>query len=278
MGAKQSRSLTVKELPKKSPAIVNTIPLHGISVRWFLSFLKSDAEFKKKLSSKKYKTKDLVIRIKALTKVGDESLAEMLMRTDPSKVKEKADIFVSHAWDYLVKDVHDSLEDYLLKSGKEDLFMWFDALIMNQHKAGRNEYDTDFWSKTFHKAINDIGRTVVIMTPWDAPYNLTRSWCLWEIYGSTLYEETIVDIVIVPNQREVFRKALRKNAQDLAVRMGPTTLSCTASIPPFAVRAASNILCSSPLLNACALVTSIFPIRAARSWAFFRRAFRNTSR
>jgi hypothetical protein len=148
---------------------------------------------------------DLVNRAKEITVEMDESVGEMLQRIQPQCVKETADVFVSYAWNYLVRDMVEALKTNLPQDDG-DIFIWMDALIMNQHKAERKEYDTEFWTKTFHGAINKIGHVAVIMTPWDSPYNLIRSWCLWEIYETTLDPNTKVDVVIVPSQREAFRR------------------------------------------------------------------------
>jgi hypothetical protein len=53
----------------------------------------------------------------------------------------------------------------------------------------------------------DIGRTVLVLQPWDAPLPLTRSWCLWEIY-STLAGNAELHIALSPAQHESFQEAL----------------------------------------------------------------------
>ena len=40
----------------------------------------------------------------------------------------------------------------------------------------------EWWSTTFKDAIREIGRTAIMLSPWDQPVTLTRAWCLWEIY------------------------------------------------------------------------------------------------
>ena len=42
----------------------------------------------------------------------------------------------------------------------------------------------EWWASTFAEAIALIGHTVMLLSPWDAPFALTRVWCLFEIWAT----------------------------------------------------------------------------------------------
>ena len=58
--------------------------------------------------------------------------------------------------------------------------------------------------EAFKSAIESIGRTVLVLAPWDVPIPLTRAWCIWEIFcsGSNL------EVALAPSQQAAFRAAL----------------------------------------------------------------------
>jgi hypothetical protein len=48
--------------------------------------------------------------------------------------------------------------------------------VNSQHKT--EELPQAWWTSAFASAIASIGRTLLVLQPWDAPIPLTRSWCL----------------------------------------------------------------------------------------------------
>ena len=96
-----------------------------------------------------------------------------------------------------------------------DLHVWFDVLCVNQHKVAAKEYDVDFFKTTFHSAIKEIGHTTVVLSPWNNPLPLARSWCLWEIYGCTLDKEIRTDVVIPRSEKDKFEQQFENNVREL---------------------------------------------------------------
>ena len=60
---------------------------------------------------------------------------------------------------------------------------WFSPATMNQWAAATGTLGLD-WFDVFKTTIQTIGHTLPIMMPWRAPINLTRAWCVYEIYES----------------------------------------------------------------------------------------------
>ena len=89
-----------------------------------------------------------------------------------------ATVFTSHAWKYLFLDVIDALLYHF--QDEPGIVVWFDLFSNNQHKAV--DLDFHWWCNTLKTAIEQFGRTVMVLSPWQDPIPLTRGWCLFELY------------------------------------------------------------------------------------------------
>ncbi|KAF0691631.1 Aste57867_17184 [Aphanomyces stellatus] len=99
-------------------------------------------------------------------------------------VKE-ATWFVSHAWSYKYLDVVDALTDFFDFEGLEsdNIAVWFCMFNNNHHLV---QEDTivpfEYWVDSFQSAMKAIGMVVMVLSPWNNPTTLTRTWCAFEIY------------------------------------------------------------------------------------------------
>jgi hypothetical protein len=48
--------------------------------------------------------------------------------------------------------------------------------VVNRHTAPT--LPSAWWSVAFAAAVRDMGHTVLLLQPWNAPVALSRSWCL----------------------------------------------------------------------------------------------------
>jgi hypothetical protein len=117
--------------------------------------------------------------IKPFTKDLQISYCEKLKNSNNSGVK-KATVFISHAWQFLFLNVVNSIKNHFKHYTNDEVILWFDLFSNNQHHAP--ELDFTWWSTTFKSAIERLGHTVLILSPWNDPIPLTRVWCLYEIY------------------------------------------------------------------------------------------------
>eukprot|EP00300_Choanocystis_sp_HF-7_P025993 c28455_g1_i1.p1 GENE.c28455_g1_i1~~c28455_g1_i1.p1 ORF type:complete len:393 (-),score=-3.53 c28455_g1_i1:163-1341(-) len=140
-------------------------------------------------------------------------------------VRERADIYISHTWASPLKDFVNAIE-FMLQDAppEEDMYMWFDALVINQHFSETKDCDPELWVPTIMKTVNDIGRLAIVLSPHYNPYNLIQSWCLWELYSATTNKDTQIDLIILPDQIESFRTSVR---EDL---LGVLTKLCNINI------------------------------------------------
>ena len=89
----------------------------------------------------------------------------------------RANAFVSHAWSYRFVELVDALLTHFEGTdGAGDAYLWLDIFVGSQHKAPN--LPSRWWTETFRGAVCAVGRTVLVLQPWNAPEPLTRSWCL----------------------------------------------------------------------------------------------------
>ena len=113
--------------------------------------------------------------------------------------KEKvgvAKVYVSHCWSALFLDFVDVLK-YHFRDTLETV-VWIDLFSLNQHQVCRSDQITGtdtttstittrnekWWKSIFPSAIEEIGYTVLVLSPWQEFKPLSRTWCLWEFYLS----------------------------------------------------------------------------------------------
>ncbi|KAF0700900.1 Aste57867_8586 [Aphanomyces stellatus] len=92
--------------------------------------------------------------------------------------------FVSHAWSYLFLDVVDALDAFFNEQGLPGnaIAVWFCMFNNNQHQIADQIKEFSFWVDSFQTALKAIGNVVMVLSPWNNPTTLTRTWCVFEIY------------------------------------------------------------------------------------------------
>jgi len=122
-------------------------------------------------------------------------------------VGAKADIFVSFAYSCDFLELVDALERFFENSpdlDKNSTYLWFDLFVNDQWTALDKPFE--WWATTFKEAVEEIGHTVVVMLPWEAPIPLTRVWCLFEIACSKK-----LSIALSSTQVKMFHDTLRRS-------------------------------------------------------------------
>ena len=121
-----------------------------------------------------------------------------------------ASVFCSHAWSYRIMDVLNALIAYA--NEQPGTVFWFDLVVNNQVSSGC--LPQEWWSSLFKQTVRSIGKTLVIMSPWDKPVPLSRAWCLWEI-GMTLEANAALEIRLDDKQERAFKDAILQDADAL---------------------------------------------------------------
>ena len=132
---------------------------------------------------------------------------------------------LSYSWGYSIGDIVDTLVDYCRSNHLDETrtYIWMCCLCMNQHRvvlaAGKEEEDRNPSDPTstgsssevrppkvnfldeFGARVAKIGNVLAMMTPWNAPIYLGRSWCVYELYKAYCLNCNI-SIVMPPHQKE----------------------------------------------------------------------------
>ncbi|CAK4253086.1 unnamed protein product [Aphanomyces euteiches] len=112
--------------------------------------------------------------------------------------------FVSHAWSYLYLDVVDALDDFFQENDMDDsVAVWFCTFCNNQHEIVNKTYNFDHWFGIFRSSLRSVGNVVMVMSPWNNPTTLTRTWCVFEVYTS-IVENARFEIAMGRSQKEAF--------------------------------------------------------------------------
>lgn len=212
-------------------------PLYGVEVNWVDNFFNSDRIQNRVIANNgDFTTGDIVSDVIDITKDDKTSLAVYLKRKEPEAVKDVADYFVSHAWRYQLKDLIESIKELKRKQTdpSKNLYVWLDVFTVNQHDPAShttknsNKSGVEFLKETFHTALQKIGKTALVLYPYNDPIALKRSWCLWEIYGTSLYSQ--LDVIVVPSQVSLFRQALLNDVNQLTAYLSKIDASKAESL------------------------------------------------
>ena len=143
----------------------------------------------------------------------------------------KANVFISHAWQCQFLDVMEAIVTHLREDGhsngtnstkttaQNDPIIWFCLFSNNQHKVAAFEFE--WFSETFQSAVADIGRTIMVMSPWDDPLPFTRAWCILEVYA-TAVNDCPFEIAMSENDRLKFLDDVTKDTDGATKRMMAT--------------------------------------------------------
>eukprot|EP01047_Picozoa_sp_COSAG01_P039441 COSAG01_NODE_3260_length_6337_cov_11.824784_3_plen_895_part_00 len=124
--------------------------------------------------------------------------------------------FVSHAHTYKALEFIDALKNFVdtLEPGEaEQVFFWIDGFSIDEHQGfygNKAEDNSEQWADVFKQAIQKMGNTVMVMSPWSDPVVLTRMWCLWEMYCTVATESTF-HVCLGPAEQQELEAALLKD-------------------------------------------------------------------
>ena len=139
---------------------------------------------------------------------GTRSMCDLLA-ADPATVHlvGRPTHFLSHAWLYTFRNVVAALREFeaAQPAGSAPIFWWFDTFSIDEHDGVCKPQR--WWSETFKAAIEIMGHTVMLLSPWDAPRPLTRAWCLWELH-CTLGTGSKLSVCFGPDEQAAFEREL----------------------------------------------------------------------
>ena len=129
----------------------------------------------------------------------------------------KATVFISHAWKYEFLDVIQALEHHF--RNEPDVIIWFDVFSVNQHIEKGLDYS--WWCSSFKSAIEQFGRTVIVLAPWHDPIPLRRGWCLFELY-CTIVTGSKLEVAMSKSNTDTFIKDISREPVSMIKKMQAT--------------------------------------------------------
>ncbi|EDQ91347.1 uncharacterized protein MONBRDRAFT_36252, partial [Monosiga brevicollis MX1] len=129
-----------------------------------------------------------------------------------------ATVFVSHAWKYSFATTLATVL-YHERTEVPGAYYWLDLVPNNQHAAVDLPYE--WWCNTFQENIKEIGRVLLVMSPWRDPVPMTRAWCLFEMMHA-LNGQVQLDIRLPEAEVDGFVDALAEDSDavmDMLVRV-----------------------------------------------------------
>jgi tetratricopeptide (TPR) repeat protein len=122
-----------------------------------------------------------------------------------------ATAFVSHAWKYPVTAPAGVMLEYA-KTEDPEAYFWFDLFINNQN-GFEITHSFEWLCGRFKDSIRAIGKVILVLSPWNDPIPLTRSWCLWELVSTAELAGQVEFVVRLPaGEHDHFTTAIRENA------------------------------------------------------------------
>ena len=140
-------------------------------------------------------------------------------------------VFVSHAWQFSFASVIAALRTFVaeLPKGSPQPFFWVDVLCVDEHTT--QTAPLEWWRTTFREAIGNIGRTLMVLSPWEKPLPLTRAWCLWELY-CTVASGAHFEVCLGPMERDRFDAAVMSSASAVLDAFGGIDVARASATNP----------------------------------------------
>jgi len=179
------------------------VPFPKVGVRFsvFVQFIMDNGGYDRFRDMTTTQVSDSVLKV--VTKTRQCSYCELLQFEKEDPGVGKAEVFISHAWKYKFLDVVSALENHF--KDKPDTFIWFDLFSNNQHLAA--DLPFEWWTNTFQSAIQEFGRTVMVLAPWNDPVPFTRAWCLFEIF-ITVITDSKFEVAMCESERDSFIRTI----------------------------------------------------------------------
>ena len=194
--------LTVEQRPSVD-MIVNNIGSRGVSYEVLHSILLLSEEN----ATGAQVCKDIVI---PMTKAKNVPFVHLLLNRDNidgSPCVSHANCFVSHAWNYRLKDLLDMLRDIDREHTSRGIkaYFWYDIVALNQHRLA----DSTELPKLVD-ALQACDSVALCCKPWNRPVVLTRVWCLFEIFHA-LNLGIPISVAMTPDDQRNSLKAVQAN-------------------------------------------------------------------
>lgn len=126
-----------------------------------------------------------------------------------------ASYMLSYTWGYKVGQIVDALVAYCERCHLDTrtTYVWMCCVCINQHRVKERSLRGEVvppqeFRDVFEGRIRGIGHVLSLFAPWSSPANLTRTWCLFEIWMALRLEQAghtvMLEIIMPPSEQAAF--------------------------------------------------------------------------
>ena len=87
-----------------------------------------------------------------------------------------------------------------------DAYFWFHLFTNDQNEVSSKDFE--WLSATFRRGVVDIGKVLLVLSPWNDPQPIRRAWCLFEIFNALDERDVKLEIGLPSNEIEQMRVAV----------------------------------------------------------------------
>ena len=123
-----------------------------------------------------------------------------------------ANVYVSHAWSCKFIEPIDVMEEHAKEN--PNTYFWLDLFVVSQHTSAV----TPQWLVSSLRAnIKTIGTVLAVMSPWDNPLPIKRTWCLWEMMTALSQEGAKLIMRMPTDQRLLLKDGMQSSDTNLVM-------------------------------------------------------------
>ena len=145
-------------------------------------------------------------------------LAVEWQRADPESVRDHANVFISYAWSYSMRDVVSALQSKL--AAHQDTFIWIDLCGIGSQEL----LSSSAPRRTDHPSLSEVHTLWLIAQPWRAPKVFSRLWTVFEVTCVLQRPDAGIELLMPATEQEDFRATLLSGADF------PSVMSALAAI------------------------------------------------
>lgn len=151
--------------------------------------------------------------IRRTTSPKAQSYCDYLYEDCGTKYVGEATVLVCQTWHYKFLDVVKAILNFF--ESERTTIVWLDLFSVNHHRQPL--ISVDWLCGSFRTTLSHFNRMVLVLSPWQNPIPLNRSWCLWEIYCCTVDRSPPMNLEIAMSGKgtKAFLKSLFTSICDI---------------------------------------------------------------
>ena len=147
----------------------------------------------------------------------------------------RANVMLSYTWGYSIGAISSALMAFCERTSRDPsaTYVWICCMCINQHRVAGCHISTEALQHEFESRVRAIGHVLSLLTPWDNPTNLTRSWCLFEIFiAIQLGKLCKLELIMPPAEAVRFMRSLLEQFAEIQIALARVDLEHAQASKP----------------------------------------------